>query len=591
MPISLRNLKIREQILLLTLPPIFVLVAGMGLSFAAFLQARRMERAVRQSQEAADLSESLLRHLMEAYTGVRGYVLTEQPNLLVPYEAASRAVDQDLASMQQIEAAEPAQLAEVEAIRAAVTRWQTQWAEPIIKRPKEGAVSAIEGERSIDPLRAQILKLHEEDRAESSERARAAEDLMRRTLLLGLGLGVLVAGVLLFLARVVTRLIAQPVKQLIAAAEQVSRGEFDPSLPPPAENELGDLSLSFSRMTLALQHEREEIAALNKFSEAVTQCTAEPEVYEHVLHSLKERFQPEQAIIFILKSSENFLEAVASLNPLPESLRAWPMIEEPHNCKAVRLGRRFRVNDVAAEPLCPARFASPTQGSYYCGPLIAGGVIIGAVRLEGPKDCWLPERESLVESYLSGAATALANLRHLQKMKRQANVDELTGLYNRRFLEDYARKLIAIASRKETPLGVIMLDLDHFKDLNDRYGHEAGDRVLRQFSKTVTQAMRQTNLAVRYGGEEFLVLLPDTDSQACFRVAERIREAVAGMAIPSGGDKALPPMTVSLGIAVYPEHGKDLEELLKASDKALYESKRGGRNRTTIYIEQVESAS
>jgi diguanylate cyclase (GGDEF)-like protein len=123
--------------------------------------------------------------------------------------------------------------------------------------------------------------------------------------------------------------------------------------------------------------------------------------------------------------------------------------------------------------------------------------------------------------------------------------------------------------------------LDHFKSFNDVYGHEVGDRILRQFAKTVTASMRETNLAARYGGEEFVVILPDTSTKSCLLVAERIRKAVAAMVVPSNTEKPLPQLTVSIGIAAFPEHGETLEEIIQASDKALYESKRGGRNRVT----------
>jgi len=147
-----------------------------------------------------------------------------------------------------------------------------------------------------------------------------------------------------------------------------------------------------------------------------------------------------------------------------------------------------------------------------------------------------------------------------------------------------------MARRKNTPLGFIMLDLDHFKKINDVYGHEVGDRILKQFAKTVTQSMRETNLTARLGGEEFVVLLPDTGAQACQVVAERIRMAIAHMSMPQVNEKPLPQITVSLGIAVYPEHGGTLEEMFQASDHALYESKRAGRNRTTLYVEETETA-
>jgi len=276
---------------------------------------------------------------------------------------------------------------------------------------------------------------------------------------------------------------------------------------------------------------------------------------------------------------------------LPAVYSGWPVIEEPHQCKAIRSGRQVRVSDVTLEPPCPSKFALPAEGSYYCSPLIAGGIIIGAVRLEGPQGFWTPELEGLLENYLSGAASALSNLRLLETMKQQATVDVLTGLYNRRFLDDYVRKLLAMARRRKQPVGVIMLDLDHFKSFNDVYGHEVGDRILREFARTMLGTMRETNLAARLGGDEFVVVLPDTNPKSCWLVAERIRQAVMQMVISSGPDTVLPKLTISLGVAAFPEHGQAFDEVLLAADKALYESKRAGQNRTTLYAPVVQSES
>ncbi len=594
MAFSLRQLKIRQQILLVTLPPLFVLVCAIGVLFYAYWMARLSDRTIRKSEESVALAQGVARQLAEMHMAVRGYLYSHNPTVLKPYEKWAPQLPSELASLRELEADSPAQVEAVDRLAAGVARWENEWANPLImhiqqgQSPERGAL-VEEGEQRMSALRDQIEKLLAEDRAQNAATTVHTEQSMRHMLELGVGLGVLLAALLLVLTRVVTRLITGPVEQLIDASERVSRGDFHPALPPASANEFGQLSQSFLHMTKALRQEREELAALNKFSEAVTQCTSDLEVYDHILHSLRERFQPRQVIIFILKSPENYLEAAASLQALPEQLRAWPVIEEPRSCKAVRMGRPFMVNDVTQEPLCPADFLPPSEGSYYCGPLIAGGIIIGAVRLEGAP-AWTPDRSSLLEGYLSGAATALSNLRLLQTMKTQANVDELTGLYNRRFLEDYAHKLLAMASRKATSVSVIMMDLDHFKTFNDRYGHEVGDRILRAFAKTVSQAMRETNLAARHGGEEFVVLLPDTGARECQMVAERIRKAVERMVVPSGSEKPLPKITVSAGIAVYPEHGRNVEELLIASDKALYESKRAGRNRTTLYVEQGEPA-
>ena len=596
MAFSIRNLKIRQQILLVTIPPMLVLLCAVALLFYSYWMALHANRGTRRSLESIAQGEELLRHVTEMHMGVRGYIFTQQASLLAPYEQAAAAIPAELANLRDLESDSPLQVAEVDAIQNALTRWQADFANRTISRINRGTPVEVppllaEGEKRLTPVHQMLAKLLEEDHAENIAGLRDEEQQMRRMLVVALGVAFLVGVIVLLVTREVAGLLVQPVRQLIEASERVSRGDFRVSLPAPADNEFGILSLSFSHMTLALRQEREEMAALNRYSEAVTQCTSEGEICDHVLFAIRERFHPRQVIIFKLNPEENLLEAVATLLPLPEELHDWPVIAEPHNCKAVRTGRHFRVNDVSVEPPCPSKFVIPGEGSYYCGPLIAGGVIIGAVRVEGLKDYWTPERESLLESYLSGAASALSNLRLLETTKQQANVDELTGLYNRRFLEEYARKLLAMARRKGQPLGIIMMDLDHFKEFNDVYGHEVGDRILRHFAKTATQAMREANLAARYGGEEFVVILPETDAQGCLRLAERIRLAVERMVVPSGTEKPLPQVTVSLGIAVYPDHGQSLEELLQASDKALYESKRAGRNRSTVYVPQEEPAA
>ncbi len=594
MPFSLRKLKIREQLLVLTLPPLFVLLTSVGLFFYAYWLATRSSRTIVRTEESVAHGETLLRNVTEMDAATRGYLLLKRPSLLRAYATAARSASRELAILLGLAQGNTYESQQVAAVQSAVNQMEADWANPALIEAEQGQLPDLAetlkaGNARVAALRAQLLDLLAQNRAASSDAVIQTDRVMSRALLLGVGMAILFGAALLLLTRLVTSTIGLPVRQLIDASERVGRGDFQPPLPPPVENEFGVLSKSFANMTAALRREREELSALKRFTEAVTQCTSENEVYDHVLHSLQQRFQPQQVIIFKLKPEEDFLEAVATLVPLPAELRDWPVMEGRYSCKAVRMGRPFRVNDVTEEPLCPGRFALPTAGSYYCGPLIAGGIIIGAIRLQGAKGMWTPERESLLESYLSAASTALSNLRLLQTMREQANIDSLTGLYNRRFLEEYARKLMAMARRKESPLGFIMMDLDHFKSFNDIYGHEIGDHILRQFAKTVTQTMRETNLTARFGGEEFVVLLPDTGAKACVLVAERIRKAVTHMAVPSGTEKPLPQITVSLGIAVYPDHGTELEEVLQASDKALYESKRAGRNRTSVYVEDAEA--
>lgn len=586
-------MKIRDQMLILVLPLLLALLGIVALFFCNYRQLGRVMVSAQNSELAASRADSVLQGASQMSEGARGYVLTGRQSFLDDYNSASASVFQDLAMLQEIESGVPPMVSRSENIRKGVERWKKIWADPLIEKAKAGrsseaATAVLQGSDEFARIQTDLKQFQSDNRAAASDRRNQGKRIVHSGLVSGavlLGVFVLLLAVLV---HAISRNISNPVIQLTQASDQLRQGDFDLTLPPEADNEFGVLTRSFLQMSQALRRDREELAALKRFSEAVTECTSESEVYDHILHALRDRFHPTQAIIFKLRPEEDFLEVVASLHPLPKDVHDWPVIEGKNSCKAVRMGRPFRVNDVTVEPLCPGKFVLPEEGSYYCGPLIAGGIIIGAVRLQGTKGFWTPERESLLESYLSTTASVLSNLQLLQTMREQANIDPLTGLYNRRFCKDYASKLMAMARRKDTPLGFVILDLDHFKNINDIYGHEVGDRILKQFAKTITQSMRETNLTARLGGEEFVVVLPDTGAKACQVVAERIRNAVAHMNMPQVNEKPLPNITVSLGIAVYPEHGATLEEMLQASDRALYESKRAGRNRATLYVAEIE---
>lgn len=592
--ISLQNLKIRNQVFLLTVPLVLILLVVVGLFSFNYLEISRSNRTVEDSELSGVRTESLLQGVNEMDTVARAYVLTGREAFLREYATASQLVSKDFDRLRELNLGAPSMLARLDNLQSHVEDWKNQAAGPALEQVKSGASGsevavASNWDGEIFAIQKAIGELQEENQNLLSASRGTRQRDVHRAVVSGVVLALLFGVLLVLLVHFVSRSISEPVHLLIQASDHLRQGDFDPLMPQETRGEFGALSRSFLQMAHALQRDREELSAIKRFSEAVTECTSEDEVYDHVLHAFRDRFQPRQVIIFKLRAEEDFLEVVASLSPLPADVQDWPVIEGKHSCKAVRMGRSFRVNDVTVEPLCPGKFALPNAGSYYCGPLIAGGIIIGAVRIEGPAGLWTPERESLVESYLSTSASVLSNLQLLQTMREQANMDPLTGLYNRRFCKDYARKLMAMARRRDTPLGFIMLDLDHFKSINDVYGHEVGDRILKEFAKTVTQSMRETNLTARLGGEEFIILLPDTGASACQVVAERIRNAVGRMTMPQVKDSHIPPVTVSLGIAVYPEHGATLEEMLAASDRALYESKRAGRNRSTLYVEEKET--
>ena len=174
-------------------------------------------------------------------------------------------------------------------------------------------------------------------------------------------------------------------------------------------------------------------------------------------------------------------------------------------------------------------------------------------------------------------------MRLLEIFKAQASMDKLTELYNRSYLEPFLENEIESADRLNNQISMIMVDMDRFKDINDTYGHTVGDRILTIFAQVVLKCIRKTDVIVRYGGDEFVVVLPRTDTETAHIVAERIREEVSATYIPPIDGAVISSISCSVGVSTYPALCSSKSSLIKTSDLALYEAKHAGRNRTIVY--------
>jgi diguanylate cyclase (GGDEF)-like protein len=208
---------------------------------------------------------------------------------------------------------------------------------------------------------------------------------------------------------------------------------------------------------------------------------------------------------------------------------------------------------------------------------VVGGKVIGSVLLSRPTSFDEGDEQRIRES-VSQAAPVLANLRNLAVAEIRAATDGLTGLPNKRAVTDTLKRMFAQAATERSPLALLMLDLDHFKQVNDNRGHAVGDQVLAGVGTVMRGAMRSHDFAGRNGGEEFAILLPDTEIPVALRIAERVRAAIAEMSLP-GIDVSV---TVSVGVAGYPEHASTPDRLARLADAALYLAKRQGRNRVEL---------
>lgn len=257
--------------------------------------------------------------------------------------------------------------------------------------------------------------------------------------------------------------------------------------------------------------------------------------------------------------------------------------------------RRLEAQLAKAAP--PADAADPRPGleklglpSLFCETLPGEPAAAGwlcAPRLSRRKLNPMQQRTLLAATKLLALAIENRRIRQQAEAERLAlhklaATDDLTGLYNRRFLDEYLRVQLPLAARRGEGLAFIALDIDHFKTINDRYGHPFGDAVLRRVAATLRSTARESDLAVRLGGEEFLILSSERSSEGALQLGERLRAAVAALGFPELDVQPPLKISVSVGVALSGHHGTRAEELLKASDEALYAAKRGGRNRVLL---------
>jgi diguanylate cyclase (GGDEF)-like protein len=320
--------------------------------------------------------------------------------------------------------------------------------------------------------------------------------------------------------------------------------------------------------------ETESGKLLNDLQANLQICVNPPEAYE-VLGGYAQRFIPGSAgAVFAIDSSRNLMGVMASWG---DSLSPTQHILSPEDCCAMR-GGRLHLRGELSHGLCCRHFSGSIPEAYICLPLAALGETLGILHISAPSsEMFTTARLAMIQQAGEYAALRLANLRLREKLHDQSIRDPLTGLYNRRFLEATLEQELHRSSRHHTGLGVIMADIDKFKLFNDSFGHTAGDIVLKEVGALLRRSVRTEDIVCRYGGEEFLIVLPDTTLESVRERAETMREAIANLELQHAGH-ALGKITVSLGLSFSQDGVLAPDILLRYADEALYESKRRGCN-------------
>ncbi len=323
-----------------------------------------------------------------------------------------------------------------------------------------------------------------------------------------------------------------------------------------------------SRVEELDQHNR-EIRLLNELGDVFQACVSTAEAYPVVAKYAPKLLPSTSGALYVHEPAKDLLSIAAEWGPTPPETAAF----KSEDCWGLRLGRVHAVTADSGLPPCRHSPSRPGAG-LLCVPLSAMGESLGLFHVSR---CPEPAQAFAI-SVAEHIGLALSNLKLRSDLRELSIHDPLTGLHNRRYMEEALELELRRAQRKQLSVGLIMLDIDHFKEFNDSFGHGAGDELLRRLGAAMREHLRAGDVACRYGGEEFLLILPEAGLEVTGRRAEQLRQHVKQMAV-SYQEKPLGPVTISLGVAVYPEHGQEAGELIKSADMALYRAKAEGRDR------------
>ena len=327
-----------------------------------------------------------------------------------------------------------------------------------------------------------------------------------------------------------------------------------------------------------LEQRNQEMALLGKMSDFLQTGLTVEAAYSALATLVQPMFLGSSGGVFLLETTKNQLEAVATWGTSLSSKLTFSLSD----CWALRRHHPRLVQRTRSNLLCPHIHTYPPCAESFCVPMIAAGKALGLLYLSASEPGRLTDaKQKLAVTVAEHMALAISNLKLRETLKHESIHDPLTGLFNRRYMQESLKREISRARRQGQPVGVIMIDIDHFKQFNDTYGHEAGDRVLKELASFLQSNIRSSDIACRYGGEELLLILPDASLADTQHRAEQLREKVKQLRVRYRHQN-LGSITISLGVACCPDQGLTGEAVIQAADRALYRAKKLGRDRVAV---------
>lgn len=413
------------------------------------------------------------------------------------------------------------------------------------------------------------------------QHSRNIKETIMLSAVLSLGIFVLSVALMIFYTIIVARNIRQPIQHINTQLIALAKGDIDLSkrLEVTSHDEIGELASNFNKLI-------SNIYDINSFKKVIEEDTAIEDIYKRLLLIFKEDLHLKEFIIYEVSNSQNKMWVKeASWEDSEHILCNRDILVNCNLCRAKKTGKT--VSSVEFKNIC-SQFLETGGKKHICIPMVAEGNPVGVVQFVFGKEeiqCGLEGCLTIAERYLKESIPVIESKRLMETLKQSSLRDPLTGLHNRRFLEEYSEALVSGVLRRKTIIGLLMCDIDFFKQVNDTYGHDIGDIVLREVSQAIKMTIRQSDILVRFGGEEFLVILIDMEQGKTEQQAEEIRRKIEAIKIST--NRAILQRTISIGVAEFPVDGENFWHAIKYADVALYKAKASGKNRVVRYSHEA----
>jgi diguanylate cyclase (GGDEF)-like protein len=384
-------------------------------------------------------------------------------------------------------------------------------------------------------------------------------------------------------------IITNNIHHMLDVFKRMTDGDLSVRAPVKSEDEIGMLADGFNKMASSLEETKKEldrrlleIYALYNVSKTLNASFETEQLLLRLVQDISRSMNIDRMLVLLYNKKRNELRVASHTGFAEDEVEeAGSAVHNDFYNKVVSTGKSKILTDIVqGGQLSPVEVANKNINSLIAVPFLRRGEVLGLICAfkDAPANFKYSDKK-LFNNVAEHLAIALENARLFEQTKKMAITDGLTGMYNKRYFIDVFNAEVERAKRCDHQLSIFMMDLDNFKHYNDSHGHPAGDELLMQLSSIIKESIRKTDIACRYGGEEFVVILPETTKEGAMTVAEKLVEAIHSHPFPHAAEQPLGCVSASIGVATFPDNGLDAEHLLEVADSALYVAKTEGRNR------------